>query len=131
MSDDGSQAGEPLPCPTIIFRSVFHKWLEDDGEVSPAAFMRTPKDLDGLSTFLTALAGWSRLGRVKKVQSLHAGRTRDIDSEIDVEDDPADDEHAVIVGLPWPHEDDEAFKAANRIATCLLKSSRPVKDPRC
>ena len=117
-------AGRPLPCAAIVYRSIFQAQLED-GEVGLTAFHLKPKDDGELSVWRGAQAAWTRLNRVKRVRSLHAGRVRTLGLEIT--EDPDDAEHALILGLPSPYDSDESFLAANRLAAALLAMSRPVE----
>jgi hypothetical protein len=117
--------GQPLPCATIVFRSVFPAQLEG-GEVGLTAFHLPGRDEGELSTWLNSDAAWSRLSRVRRVLSLHVGRIRTL--ELEVVDDPLDPEHALILNLPPPHVSDEAFQEANRIAGLLLDISRAVEQ---
>src|SRR3954469_9153722 len=95
MSDPPGD-GEQLPCPTLLYRSLFNRWIEQDGEVSPEAYMLIPENADGLSMWLDPANAWRILRRVRGVHSLHCGRVRDL--AILVRPDGAD--HALVVGVP-------------------------------
>src|SRR5437764_7866547 len=96
----------PLLCRTIIYRSIFQAQLEGE-EIGLTAFHLKPKDAGELSVWKTAEAAWTRLRRVKRVCSLHAGRVRTLGLE--VIQDLQDAEHALILGSPSPYESDESF----------------------
>jgi hypothetical protein len=115
-----------FPCSSILFRSVFSSQLED-GEVSLTAFHLKPKDRGELSVWKGARPAWTRLSRVRQVVSLHTGRVRDIGLE--AYEDPDDEDHGLVVGLPDPYASDESFLMANRLARRLLDMSRPVAPP--
>lgn len=125
---------QPLPCVTILYRSVTRRdWLQPDSQ--HLAFLLRQGETD-LSTWRNTRAAWLRLKGVKHVWSLHTGRVRTLKAPVaagstelralEVLDDPDDEEHASIRHLPSPYESHASFQAASRLAEELLEMSRPV-----
>jgi len=90
-------------------------------EISAAAFMRRPTDIDGLSVNPASTCSVdfvrNRLRKCYGVVSLHVGRLRDI--ELDVVQDGL--EHANIIGVPYSEENS---REAERLAGMLARQSR-------
>jgi hypothetical protein len=124
----------PLPCEEIVVRALLKKqWLhEDTKRIKADAFIRDPKkDPDGLSVNIgsrTETSVWlGGFSRSFGADSLHTGRVRDIDSDLDIgqteEDALAAPAHAVIIGLPFSDEDPER---AESLASRLVEISRSL-----
>jgi hypothetical protein len=135
----GPVAVTPLSCEDIVLRALLkNNWFhEDTNRIKADAFIRDPKkDLDGLSVNIhskTDVASWlAGFNRSFGADSLHTGRIRDIDRELDV--GQADDEaeahpdHAIIIGLPFTDDDPDR---AESLASRLVEISRTLdRTPR-
>jgi len=118
----------PIPCQEIVLRAILRRgWVDENARITAHAFIRWPKDNDGLSVNLrskTDVESW--LSSFKKsygAASLHCGRIRDLGLGLDVVQMEADEqpEHAVITGLPY--QDDDPY-GAERLASELVKIAR-------
>ena len=119
-----------LLCREIVLRAILKAgWLDEDKRITATAFIWDPKrDPDGLSVNIlnmTEIDGWlrSEFNNSYGVDSLHAGRIRDLhldigQSEEDLREHSA---HALIVGIPTTEEDP---KGAEDLATELRNMSR-------
>ena len=121
-----------LSCEDIVLRALLKKnWFHQDTKrIKADAFIRDPKrDLDGLSVNIhskTDAASWlGSFSRSYGADTLHTGRVRAIDRELDVgqaEDDAeASPDHAIIIGLPFTDDDPER---AESLASRLVEISR-------
>jgi hypothetical protein len=108
----GPVATTPVPCEDIVLRALLKRqWFDQDTQrIKADAFIRDPKrDSDGLSVNIqskTELVSWlARFNRSFGADSMHSGRIRDIDGELDVGSPEEDAEeypaHALIIGLPF------------------------------
>ena len=115
---------DPLPCSEIVYRAITRSSdiNEDRRRVSPNAFIRRPRDVDGLSVnhHCSPRECGSALKR-HGVVSLHVGTVRDIDVKLDVE--PDEPTHANITGLP---EQDGDLALAERLALQLATHARII-----
>src|SRR5689334_10000985 len=96
----------PLPCETIIYRTITKRDHFQDGTVLAAAFHRPRKDEDGLSidykvNVPDGCAPDLKSSSKKAIVSFHVGKIRSIglDAAYDSET------HGVVLGLPF--SDDE------------------------
>jgi hypothetical protein len=129
-TSDGAH-GDPLPCQTIVFRALRSKsWIDEENQRAAAdAFRRRSRqnggDDDGLSVNRrSAEACRAVLKKCQGVVSLHVGRVRDMG--LDVQVDPQDADHALIIGLPYPEDDPDTLET---LATALAEQSRLAWRP--
>lgn len=102
--------GPALDCAAIVFRAIRKSWFDPmTGQISEAAFLLRSVDTDGLSVAISELCTPEQaaavLTRCPGVASLHTGKIRNTDSELNVVADLDDATHALITGLPIPEND--------------------------
>lgn len=124
----------PLSCQYIVLRALLKKnWFhEDTKRIKADAFILDPKkDLDGLSVNIhskTDVNSWvAGFSRSFGADTLHTGRIRNIDKEIDVgqanDDTAAHPDHAIITGLPFTDDDPDR---AESLASQFVEISRTL-----
>ena len=102
--------GPALDCSAIVYRAIRKSWFDPETrQISEVAFMLRAVDTDGLSVSIAALCtpaeACAVLMRAAGVASLHTGRIREADRQLDVLTDPDDVKHALVTGLPMPAHD--------------------------
>lgn len=110
----------PLECPTIVFRAVQRaRDMPPDG-ILAGAFIRYPKDTDGLSIDVTGPKSCvSTLNKHYGAASLHVGRVRTLSLDVIVDLHP----HGVIKDLPF--RDDNPTEA-EYFSVMLAKMARHI-----
>ena len=115
----------PLECSVIVFRAITRATSHNanTGGATPDAFLRRPRDIDGLSVdFNCDPRECGRdLSGVRAVVSLHVGRVRNLGLDI-MPDEPT---HALIVGVPF-RDTEENTHLAEDLAEQLAELARPV-----
>lgn len=116
----------PLPCRCIVYRVASRKNMinSDTGEIVFLTFLRSDKDLDGLSVFLGTIDTCEKaayvLNKAYAVASIGSVRDTKLRTfKLDVIQDEED--HGYVDGLPAVGEDPAS---AERLATLLLQQSR-------
>jgi hypothetical protein len=113
---------DPLPCSTIVYRTITRRRDFQGGRPLANAFLLRPTDTDGLSVDYNVAVpdGCApHLSGRKAVVSLHVGRLRDLGLDV-VPDSPT---HANVVGLS--RRDQDLLKA-EQMAAKLAEIARPV-----
>lgn len=120
----------PLGCEQIVLRAILsRRWLDEEGRITPDAFIRRHTDLDGLSVnilSLTPVDQWLASFRNSfGADSLHPGKIRALAMDLDVGQQTSgvgtQSAHASIIGVP--HQDEDPQRA-ERIASALSRISR-------
>lgn len=110
MTEIESDSQNPIaeyPCGQIVYRGLrSNKWIDPDTrQVTSAAFVRRPTDIDGLSVALTVEACIASLNKSYGTPSLHVGRIRDIGLDVKPDEDLGALNHGNIIGVPYRNED--------------------------
>lgn len=110
----------PLDCPTIVFRAVQRSRDMPPEGILAGAFVRYPKDIDGLSIDVVGPRSCvSVLNKHYGAASLHVGRVRTLTLDAIVDQHP----HGVITGLPF--RDDNPTEAEH-FADSLAEMARHI-----
>ena len=123
-----------LMCGEIVLRIIDKKtWLDNDGRVLSEAYLlwRKADAETGLSVRRACLCTVgqckTKLNNGRGVDSLHTGHVSEMGLEI-WQNDPAEEDHAGIVGLPhWFDKDNLTMEEINRaedLASMLAEHSR-------
>jgi hypothetical protein len=106
MSAAPESVAEPLPDGNEVFRAVKPSWVAA-GQLLPIAFIRGPRDIDGLSVTGDKDRAGSTYQRQRGIASLLTAGVRSLDLSLNVGADSTewDAQHALITGLPFPYPD--------------------------
>ncbi len=109
-----------LDCPTILFRAVQRSRDMPPHGILAGAFVRYPKDIDGLSIDVVGPKSCvSVLNKHYGAASLHIGRVRTLSLDAIVDQHP----HGLITGLPF--RDDNPTEA-EYFADSLAEMARHI-----
>lgn len=116
----------PLECPTIVFRAVQRSRDMPPEGILAGAFVRYPKDIDGLSIDVASLRSCvSVLKKHYGAASLHVGRVRTLFLDVIVDQHP----HGLITGLPFRDSNEtEAEHFADSLAEMARHIAKAVVD---
>lgn len=116
MSEESDTSAESLPDGCAVFRAIKPSWLAE-GRLLAVAFIRSPRDLDGLSASSDKAKASETFQRQRGVAELQTGRIRTLGSTLNVVADPTerDSRHALITGLPFPYPDPYSEDASEKV----------------
>jgi hypothetical protein len=116
MSGESEIAAVPLSDGCEVYRAVKPSWVSE-GLLLPLAFIRSRRDLDGLSVSGDKSRASATFQRQRGEAALLAAQVRSLDLTLDVIADPTegDPRHALITGLPYPYPGPYSEDAAERL----------------